>query len=433
MTPAAATKASTTAATAASPTSGGTLTPADVTAIRAQFPALHQTVRGGRPLVYLDNAATTLKPEAVLTAIDDYHRRATGNVRRGVHWLSEEATRLYEDARAVVASFVNAASPSEIVFTSGTTAAINLVAHSFGERLQKGDEILITWMEHHSNIVPWQLLAERRGVVLKVAPINDRGELDLDAFAKLLTPKTKLIGVAAISNALGTVNPLAEIVALARAMPQRVAVLVDGAQAVAHQRVDVQALDVDFFAFSAHKIYGPTGTGVLWGRAELLASMPPFLGGGDMIRTVSFEKTTYAEVPSRFEAGTPNVAGVIGLGAAIRWLAAIGLDRVATYENALLAYATKVLTAVPGLTMIGTARKKAAIASFTLDGVHPHDIGTMLDLEGVAVRAGHHCAEPVMKRFGVPATARASLAVYNTEAEIDALAAALVKTREMFA
>ncbi len=407
-----------------------TLTAQDIAAIRADFPILGTLARG-KPLVYLDNAATTLKPRQVVQAVEKHYLLGAANVHRGVHHLSEEATRLFDLTREKVRAFINAKERSEVIFTSGTTGAINLIAYSYGSLLKAGDEIVISAMEHHSNIVPWQMLCERQGLTLKVAPINDRGELMLDEFAALLTPRTRLVGVVAVSNALGTVNPLAAIVKLAH--ERDIPVLFDAAQAVAHMPIDVQALGVDFLAFSSHKLFGPTGLGVLYGRKALLEKMPPFLGGGDMIRSVTFEKTTYAELPAKFEAGTPNIASVIGLGAAIDYVQSIGLDRIAAYEHDLLAYGTEQLQAMPGVNLVGTAAHKASILGFTLDGIHPHDIGTIVDQQGVAIRAGHHCAQPVMARFGVPATARASLAFYNTKAEIDALVAAIRKVQEIFA
>ncbi len=403
----------------------------DARRLRAEFPILARRVRGGKPLVYLDNAATTQKPQAVLDAMDRYYAEHNSNVHRGVHLLSQEATEAYEGAREIVRRFVNARSVREVVFTRGTTEAVNLVAQSWGRaNLKAGDEILVTTMEHHSNIVPWQMAAKETGATLRVASITDSGEVDLDDFRRLLSAKTRLAAFAHVSNALGTVNPVAEMTALARAAGARV--LVDGAQAVAHARVDVQAIGCDFYAFSGHKLYGPTGIGVLWAREALLAAMPPWQGGGDMIKSVSFAGTTWNDLPWKFEAGTPHVAGGIGLGAAIEWLERIGIDAVAAHEADLLARGTKALLAVPGLRLFGTAPHKAAVLSFTMTGAHPHDVGTLLDLEGVAIRTGHHCAQPVMERFGVPATARASFAAYNLPEEVDALAAALGKVREVF-
>jgi cysteine desulfurase/selenocysteine lyase len=402
----------------------------DVEAVRRDFPVLHQRVHD-RELVYLDNAASAHKPRRVIDAVSRFYATDYSNVHRGVHALSERATRAYEDARERVRGFVNAADRREIVFVRGTTEAINLVASSYGQsELREGDEILITAIEHHANIVPWQLLCQRTGAMLKVAPVDDRGALDMDAFRALLGPRTRLVAVTHVSNALGTVLPVAEISELAHAAGARV--LVDGAQSAPHFPVDVQALDCDFFAFSGHKMYGPTGIGVLYGKAELLSTLPPYQGGGEMIRQVSFEKTTYADIPYRFEAGTPHIAGAVGLAAAIDYLEDVGLDAVDRHEADLLRYATGQLMRVDGLRIIGTAPEKAGIISFVLDGVHAHDIGTILDRQGVAVRVGHHCAMPAMKRFGVPATARAAFALYNTRAEVDALVAAIGKVKEVF-
>jgi cysteine desulfurase/selenocysteine lyase len=400
----------------------------DVARVRADFPALHQQVNG-RPLVYLDNAATTQKPQAVLDALLGFYSRDCANVHRGVHALSQRATDAYEGARETVARFLNAR-PREIVFTRGTTEAINLVAYSYGSRLLPGDEILITELEHHSNIVPWQMLAERTGARLRVAPIDDRGEIILEEFQRLLGPRTRIVAVAHVSNALGTVNPVEEICRLAHTYGARV--LVDGAQAVPHLAVDVRALDCDFYAFSGHKIYGPTGIGVLFGRWELLEAMPPYQGGGDMIRSVTFEKTLYNDPPYRFEAGTPHIAGAIGLAAAIEYVTRLGLEEIRRHEQQLLEAATRALEEIPGVRIVGTAAHKAAVVSFVLDGVHPHDVATVLDHEGVAVRAGHHCAQPLMERFGLPATTRASFALYNTLEEVDALARAVRRARELF-
>jgi cysteine desulfurase/selenocysteine lyase len=400
----------------------------DVARVRADFPALHQQVNG-RPLVYLDNAATTQKPQAVLDALLGFYSRDCANVHRGVHALSQRATDAYEGARETVARFLNAR-PREIVFTRGTTEAINLVAYSYGSRLSPGDEILITELEHHSNIVPWQMLAERTGARLRVAPIDDRGEIILEEFQRLLGPRTRIVAVAHVSNALGTVNPVEEICRLAHTYGARV--LVDGAQAVPHLAVDVRALDCDFYAFSGHKIYGPTGIGVLFGRWELLEAMPPYQGGGDMIRSVTFEKTLYNDPPYRFEAGTPHIAGAIGLAAAIEYVTRLGLEGIRRHEQQLLEAATRALEEIPGVRIVGTAAHKAAVVSFVLDGVHPHDVATVLDHEGVAVRAGHHCAQPLMERFGLPATTRASFALYNTLEEVDALAQAVRRARELF-
>ena len=395
------------------------------------FPILSRPLRGGKRLVYLDNAATTQKPGPVIEAERNFYRESNANIHRGVHWLSQHATDLHEHARERVRAFIDAAFADEIVFTRGTTESINLVAQSWGRvNLKPGDEILLTGMEHHSNIVPWQLLCEQTGAVLKVVPISDSGELELDAFAALLGPRTRLLAVAHVSNALGTVNPIRTMIRQAHAVGALV--LVDGAQAVAHQPVDVQALGCDFYAFSGHKLYGPTGIGVLYGRRELLAAMPPWQGGGDMIRTVSFEGSTWAEPPQRFEAGTPNIAGVIGLSAAIDYVEQVGLERIAAHEHALLAHATEAVQQLPGVKLIGTAADKAAILSFVVDGIHPHDLGTILDVEGVAIRAGHHCAMPLMTRFGIPGTARASFALYNSQDDVTALVAAIDKAQRMF-
>ncbi|HEX7897198.1 MAG TPA: cysteine desulfurase [Planctomycetota bacterium] len=401
----------------------------DVARRRAEFPILSTRVRG-KPLVYLDNAATTQKPRPVIDALRRYYEEQNANIHRGVHFLSEQGTRLYEDARVKVQRFLGAADPREIVFVRGATEAINLVARTLGTSFKAGDEVLITHLEHHSNIVPWQMLRDEKGVVLKVAPVNDAGELDVEAFEKLLSPRTRLAAFTHVSNALGTVNPAAELCRLARA--RNIPTLVDGAQAAPHMKIDVRALDCDFYAFSGHKAYGPTGIGALYGKLAWLEKLPPWQGGGDMILSVTFEKTTYNHVPHKFEAGTPHIEGVIGLGAAIDYLEEVGLDAVSAHEAELLAHGTRVLSEVPGLRLIGTAREKAGVLSFVLDGVHPHDIGTILDREGIAIRTGHHCAQPLMDRFEVPATARASLALYNTKDELDALAAALKKVAEVF-
>jgi len=402
----------------------------DLAGVRADFPILAQKVQG-RPLVYLDNAASTQKPRAVTDAIAACYGEYYANVERGVHTLSQRSTAAREQAREAVRRFLNAPSAEEIVFVRGTTEAINLVAASWGRRnLEPGDEILVTELEHHSNIVPWQLLCEERGAVLRMAPIDDRGEVILEELERLLSPRTRLVAVAHVSNALGTVNPVREIAE--RAHRAGALVLVDGAQAAPHLAIDVQDLGVDFYAFSGHKVYGPSGIGVLWGRSELLAAMPPWQGGGGMIRKVSFAKTTYAAPPHRFEAGTPAIEAAIGLGAALDYLTALGLPAIAAWEAELLALATERLAAVPGLRPIGTARHKAAVLSFTLEGIHPHDVGTVLDQEGIAVRAGHHCAQPVMEHFRVPATSRASFGLYNTREEVETLAAALHRARELF-
>jgi len=412
--------------TAAAPRTGF-----DVERIRADFPILRRTVRG-RPLVYLDNAATTQKPQAVLDALIRYYTEINANVHRGVHQLSELATDAYEGSRDKVRAFVNASSVQEIVFTRNATEAINLVAYAFARPLLKaGDEILISAMEHHSNIVPWQLVCEERGAHLRVAPIDDSGALILEELDRLIGPRTKLVSIAHMSNALGTVNPVREIIALAHA--KGVPVLFDGSQAAYHMPVDVQAIGCDFYAATGHKLYGPTGIGFLYGKRDRLEAMPPFLGGGDMIRSVSFEKSTWNDLPHKFEAGTPDISGAVALGTALDYITAIGLDRIEAHERDLLRFGTDALTAVPGLRLIGTAARKASILSFVMDGVHPHDIGTIVDREGVAIRTGHHCAQPVMDRFGVPATARASLAMYNTREDLETLARALTRVRQVFA
>jgi cysteine desulfurase/selenocysteine lyase len=403
----------------------------DLEAIRRDFPILSRQVRGRR-LVYLDNAATSQKPRPVIEAISRYYESGNANIHRGVHFLSEHATAEHERAREAMRGFLHAADAREIIFLRGTTEAINLVAQTYGRRhVGAGDEVLITGMEHHSNIVPWQLLCEEKGAKLRVAPINDCGELLLDEFQKLLGPRTKIVALAHVSNALGTVNPVREIVDMAH--QHGIPVLVDGAQAVPHMPVDVQALDVDFYALSSHKMFGPTGIGVLYGKTQLLDAMPPYQGGGDMISSVTFEKTTYNKLPFKFEAGTPNVAGAIGLGTAIEYLNQIGMEKIRDYEHELLAYATQTLSAIPGVRLVGQAKERAGVVSFVLAGVHPHDIGTVLDQQGIAIRTGHHCAQPVMLRFAVPATARASFAFYNTWEEVDELAKGIVRVKEVFA
>ncbi len=402
----------------------------DVGRIREDFPILEAKI-WCKDLVYLDNAATSQKPRAVLEAIDRFYREANSNVHRGVHYLSATATRDYEAARDKVRDYLNARDRGEIIFTRGTTESINLVAQSFlRPQLKAGDEVLISYLEHHSNIVPWQMVCEQTGAQLKVAPIDDSGELVFEEFERLLTDRTRLVAVVHVSNSLGTINPVELIVHKAR--ERGVPVLLDGAQAMPHMRIDVQALDCDFYAFSGHKMFGPTGIGVLYGKRSLLEEMPPYQGGGDMIRTVSFQKTTWNELPYKFEAGTPDVAGAIGLGAAVDYLSGLDMAAVAAYEQDLLAYGTEALQDVTGLRIIGTARHKASVISFVMEGTHPHDIGTILDHEGVAVRTGHHCTMPLMERFGVPATARASFALYNTRAEIDRLVAGLHTCRELF-
>jgi cysteine desulfurase/selenocysteine lyase len=402
----------------------------DVERIRRDFPILSTRVHG-KPLVYLDNAATSQKPKAVIDAISRYYMTENSNVHRGVHTLSAAATDSYEGAREICRAFLNARETAEVVFVRGATEAINLVAQSYGRAfLKPGDEIVLSALEHHSNIVPWQMLCEQVGARLKIIPINDAGELVLDRFESMLTGRTKLVAVNHVSNALGTINPVQRIIDVARR--RGIVVLLDGAQAVPHLKVDMQALGCDFYVFSGHKLFGPTGIGVLYAKRELLEKMPPYQGGGDMISLVTFEKTHYNVLPYKFEAGTPDIAGVIGLGAAIEYVNAVGLDAIAAYEHELLRYGTERLNEIPGVKIVGTAKEKASVLSFVMDGVHPHDIGTILDREGVAIRAGHHCAMPVMQRFGVPATARASLAFYNTPAELDELALAIHKVKEVF-
>ena len=402
----------------------------DVEGIRDDFPILSRMVREHR-LVYLDSAATTQKPRAVLDALARYYAHGNANIHRGVYVLSEEATAAYDAARVKVQRFLNAAASREIVFTRNSTEGINLVAQSFGRRnIGPGDEIVITHMEHHSNIVPWQLLCEQVGARLRVAPIDDSGTLQLDELERLVGPRTRLVSVVHLSNSLGTINPVRDIIEMAHR--RGVPVLIDGSQAVYHMPVDVQALGCDFYVFTGHKLYGPTGIGVLYGREALLEQMPPFQGGGDMIRSVTFEKTTYADLPHKFEAGTPHIAGAVGLGAAVDYLQGVGFDALAPHEADLLEYGTAALSEVKGLRLIGTAANKASILAFVMKGAHPHDVGTIVDTEGVAIRTGHHCTQPIMERFGVPATARASVAMYNTRGEIDALVRALQRVREMF-
>lgn len=403
----------------------------DVRKVRADFPILSRQVNG-MPLVYLDNAATTQKPKVVIDAVSQFYSCNNANIHRGVHLLSEFATDAYEVARQTVQRFLNAEDRSEIIFVRGATEGINLVAQTYGRvHVGAGDEIVISAMEHHSNIVPWQMLCEERGAELRVAPINDDGELLLDQFEKLLNPKTRLVAVVHVSNALGTVNPISSIVEMAHR--RNVPVLVDGAQAVPHGPVDVRALGCDFYTFSGHKIYGPTGTGVLYGKRNLLEAMPPYQGGGDMIRSVAFEKTIYNQLPYKFEAGTPHIAGGIGLGVALDYVTEIGFEDLLAHERNLLVYGTKALQSVPGLRLIGTAKEKASVLSFVMEGIHPHDIGTVLDQQGIAIRTGHHCAQPLMQRFGISATARASFSLYNTTAEIDTLIAGIHKLKEVFA
>jgi cysteine desulfurase/selenocysteine lyase len=402
----------------------------NVEKIRADFPILGQTVHGHK-LVYLDNAATSQKPKAVTDAIVRYYERDNANVHRGVHYLSERATEEYEAGRTAAQKFINAANPREIIFVRSATEGINLVAQTYGRKhVAAGDEVLITAMEHHSNIVPWQLLCEEKGAKLQVAPINDKGELVLEQFERLISSRTKIVAVGHVSNALGTINPVAEIVKLAHA--KNVPVLVDGAQAVPRIPVDVQALGCDFYVFSGHKTYGPTGIGILYGKLDLLEDMPPYQGGGEMISSVTFEKTVYNKVPHKFEAGTPDMSGAVGLRAALEYLSKLGMDNIAQYEHELLEYATRKVSAIPGVRIIGTAKEKAGVLSFVIEGVHPHDVGTILDQEGIAIRTGHHCAQPVMERFKVDATARASFGLYNTKEEIDALVRGIQKIQEVF-
>jgi cysteine desulfurase/selenocysteine lyase len=407
-----------------------TATSFDVAAVRADFPILRSTAHG-KPLVYLDNAATTQKPQVVLDALADYYTSSNANVHRGVHYLSGRATDLFEEARAKVARFIGAAEPREVIFTRNATEGINLVAQAWGRaNVREGDEILISAIEHHSNIVPWYLLCAEKGATLRVVPMFDNGELDLDAFGRLLSAKTRLVAISALSNALGTVTPLPEIIRAAHTAGARV--LVDGAQAAYHMPVDMRSLDCDFFVLTGHKLYGPTGIGALYGKAALLEAMPPWMGGGDMIASVTFERITWNVIPNKFEAGTPDISGAIGLGVAVDYVSAIGMDRIQAHEQELLAYATDALNQVDGLRIFGTAPRKASILSFVMDGIHPHDLGTIVDREGVAIRTGQHCAQPVMDRLGIAATARASLAMYNTREDIDSLVAALRKARKVF-
>ena len=402
----------------------------DVDKVREDFPVLKQRIHG-KPLVYLDNAATAQKPFAVIDAIRKFHEVDCANIHRGVHELSQRSTAAYEETRLKAKRFLNARAKNELIFVRGTTEGINLVASSWGRKnVKEGDEIVISALEHHSNIVPWQMLCEEKGAKLRVIPMDDRGELLLDEYEKLLGPRTRMVAVGHVSNALGTINPVRQIIEMAHRAGALA--LIDGAQAAPHMKVDVQALDADFYAFSGHKVFGPTGIGILYGKARLLNAMPPYQGGGDMIKSVTFEKTIYADLPYKFEAGTPNIAGGIGLGAAFDYVTRLGLDNIAAYEHELLVYGTEALSRIPGLRILGTAREKAAVLSFVIEGIHPHDIGTVLDRQGIAVRTGHHCAQPVMERLGVPATTRASLAFYNTVAEIDALAAGLGKVKEIF-
>jgi len=403
----------------------------DVERIREDFPVLKQKVHG-KPLVYLDSAATAQKPSAVVEAIRRFHEVDCANIHRGVHELSQRSTAAYEETRAKAKKFLNSRSKNELIFVRGTTEGVNLVSSSWGRKFVKeGDEIVISAMEHHSNIVPWQMLCEEKGAKLRVIPMNTRGELLLEEYEKMLNPRTRMVAVAHVSNALGTINPVREIVEMAH--KAGALVLIDGAQAAPHLRIDVQALDADFYTISGHKIFGPTGIGILYGKSKLLNSMPPYQGGGDMIKVVTFAKTTYNDLPYKFEAGTPNIAGGIGLGAAFDYMNHIGIEHIAAYEHQLLDYGTKALSEIPGLRLIGTAKHKASVLSFVIEGIHPHDIGTVLDQQGIAVRTGHHCAQPVMDFFQVPATTRASLAFYNTFGELDALAAGLRKVKEIFA
>ena len=404
--------------------------PYDVERVRADFPILHQKVHG-HPLVYLDNAATTQKPRQVIEAITRYYEHDNANIHRGVHTLSQRATEEYELARKTAQQFIGAEDCREIIFVRSTTEAINLVAQTYArQNLKPGDEVLITAMEHHSDIVPWQMICEEKQGKLRVAPINEAGEVSLTDFERLLTARTKLVAVAHLSNALGTINPIQQIVELAHS--KNIRVMVDGAQAAPRLPVNVRELDCDFYAFSGHKIYGPTGIGVLYGKLALLEAMPPYQGGGDMISSVSFERTVYNKVPHKFEAGTPDISGPIGLKAALEYVSRLGIENIEQHENQVLEYATNRISALSGVRLIGTAKQKAGVLSFVMEGVHPHDIGTILDQEGIAIRTGHHCAQPVMERYGIPATARASLGLYNTKEEIDALVSGIKKVQEVF-
>lgn len=403
----------------------------DVMKLRALFPALHQYING-KPLVYFDNAATTHKPQSVIDSLSEFYSRDNSNVHRGVHTLSQRATTQFENARELIREYINAKEVEEIIFTKGTTDAINVVAGSYGEEfIGKDDEILLSGMEHHSNIVPWQLLAKRKGANIKVIPVLDDGSLDLEAYSNLLTARTKIVGVTHLSNALGTINPIKQMSEMAHAVGAKM--LVDSAQSIAHTLVDVQELDIDFLCFSGHKIYAPTGIGVLYGKKDLLNTMPPYQGGGDMILSVSFENTVYNTLPYKFEAGTPNIAGAIGLGKAIEFVREVGVENIASYEHELLSYATKRIQELPSIRIIGTAENKASVLSFVIEGIHPHDVGSLLDRDGIAIRAGHHCAQPVMKRFGIPASNRASFAFYNTMEEIDVFIDSLKSVISMFA
>lgn len=403
----------------------------DVNEIRRDFPILGREVNG-KPLVYFDNAATTQKPNVVIDSMAHYYRYENANIHRGLHFLSEVATEQYENARLKVKEFVNAMSASEIIFTKGTTDGVNLLANTMcrANMLKDGDEIIISHMEHHANIVPWQLLSDGKDIKLKVIPINDDGEIIMDEYKKLISPKTKLVSIVHTSNTLGTINPIKEIIDIAH--DNNILVIIDAAQAVAHQKIDVQELDCDFLLFSGHKLFGPTGIGVMYGKAELLNKLPPYQGGGDMIRTVTFEKTTFEDIPNKFEAGTPNIVGGIGLGVAIKYLNMFSFNDISEHENVLLHYATEQMLEINGIRIIGTAKKKASVISFTVDGIHPYDIGTIVDTDGIAIRTGHHCTQPIMKRYNVPATARASFAFYNTKDEIDVFIKALNKVIKMF-
>lgn len=399
--------------------------------IREQFPILQQTVHNDKPLIYLDNAATNQKPKQVIDAIQNYYVATNANIHRGIHFLAEKATAEYEDTRKTVQHFLNANEVEEIIFTKGTTDSINLVASSFGRKfIEKGDEIIISGMEHHSNIVPWQLLCEEKGAILKVIPLNEKGELIFEEYEKLLSPKTKLVSVVYVSNALGTINPIEKIIEKAHEVGAKV--LIDGAQATSHIAIDVQKLDIDFYAFSAHKIYGPTGVGVLYGKRELLEAMPPYQGGGEMIKEVSFEKTTYNEIPYKFEAGTPNIADVVALKSAIEFINEIGIENIAKHEDDLLLYATEKLSAIEGLKIIGQAANKVSVVSFVFDNIHPYDLGMMLDAKGIAVRTGHHCTQPLMKFFNIEGTTRASFAIYNTKEEVDSLVEGILRVKQIY-
>ncbi|SOE24099.1 cysteine desulfurase / selenocysteine lyase [Spirosomataceae bacterium TFI 002] len=400
----------------------------DIAAIRKDFPILHQSVNG-KPLVYFDNAATTQKPQTVLDALSHYYGDYNSNIHRGIHFLAEKATSAFEDSRKSLKEFINAESTDQVIFTYGTTDGINLIANTYGRKfIGQGDEIIISTMEHHSNIVPWQMLCEEKGCVLKIIPISDSGELDMEAFDKMLNEKTKLVSVVHVSNSLGTINPVAEIIEKAHKIGAKV--IVDGAQATSHLDIDVQALDVDFYVFSAHKLFGPTGMGVLYGKRDVLEAMPPWRGGGEMIKEVTFEKTTYNDLPYKFEAGTPNIADVIAVKNAVDYINKLGKKNIRAYEDELLAYATEKLSEIEGLQIVGTAKEKVSVISFTIDGIHPQDIGIMLDQQGIAIRTGHHCTQPLMQRFGIPGTARASFAVYNTKEEIDLLVAGIKKVKK---